>query len=803
MELNIILAVGCTIGVIITTIILYIYNVRKEEVSVRKEYKNIWDIVDGVKQMMVDLVREDISIDATDEEFNRLYKRKAMLSSALKQSAYGMDGAKQVIKDQIMQFIQDNLLPQEVDSILGMDGTSYPSDHIIFETIMQHFKIRYGKNAFVEWMVKYGLQKEKVINGRKRYYISVDELHNSYEEEDINMNESDKQQLLATLVYQLYRGFGILDTVREMNIDGVNIGTSGSVLSSIDGCGDKNTKLSTAEEAVRGCWVYYHGTYIHLRFMNFGSEDEMKRIITMIIRYNNSGSLTAKRGYMVNTMYDKSRVLAVRPPCSEWWACFIRKFSLKNVTVHSLLDKEYVKNGNVVCDLIRYLMLGQTTSLVTGRQGSGKTTLLSAMMAYIDNRFNVRVLELAPELYLRELYPDRNILSVQETNTVSAAELQDCLKKSDAAVSIAGEIATDAVAARFIQFCMTASIFCVGTHHANTTRDLVLTLRNSLVNDGGFNNMETAERQVTECIRCDIHMDYTPDGKRFVHRISEVVPIDKVPYVEFNEEVPDRKDYSSVEEFEVALKAYNMKLEKFKVDLNKDYYQRVTDREGFTVNQIMHYDLASDTYVTDNKPSEALLAKMTSVMEEKDRHEFERFILEYWDAEKIAMEGEIEDIDTDSFGADEEFIGLNSGYGILEEEEDDGAFSSNGSMVAHDESLSGVYDKVKQETEDAEDFSAAMEVMRDRDRDIKSSELADTDEYGEFLGSDSVSEEADEAARKSMVTLYEPVKDEHRKYYITDDELESIGNGIKGVDDVLNGNGDDVEEGSNVTGLWG
>ena len=224
----------------------------------------------------------------------------------------------------------------------------------------------------------------------------------SYEEEDINMNESDKQQLLATLVYQLYRGFGILDTVREMNIDGVNIGTSGSVLSSIDGCGDKNTKLSTAEEAVRGCWVYYHGTYIHLRFMNFGSEDEMKRIITMIIRYNNSGSLTAKRGYMVNTMYDKSRVLAVRPPCSEWWACFIRKFSLKNVTVHSLLDKEYVKNGNVVCDLIRYLMLGQTTSLVTGRQGSGKTTLLSAMMAYIDNRFNVRVLELAPELYLRE-----------------------------------------------------------------------------------------------------------------------------------------------------------------------------------------------------------------------------------------------------------------------------------------------------------------------------------------------------------------------------------------------------------------
>ena len=66
---------------------------------------------------------------------------------------------------------------------------------------------------------------------------------------------------------------------------------------------------------------------------------------------------------------------------------------------------------------------------------------------------------MAPELYLRELYPSRNILSLQETNTVSAAECQDALKKSDAAVSIVGEVATDSIAARMIQMGMTASIF--------------------------------------------------------------------------------------------------------------------------------------------------------------------------------------------------------------------------------------------------------------------------------------------------------------------------------------------------------
>ena len=58
---------------------------------------------------------------------------------------------------------------------------------------------------------------------------------------------------------------------------------------------------------------------------------------------------------------------------------------------------------------------------------------------------------MAPEMYLREIYPQRNILSVQETPTVTAAELQDALKKSDAALSIVGEVATDIIAARMIQ----------------------------------------------------------------------------------------------------------------------------------------------------------------------------------------------------------------------------------------------------------------------------------------------------------------------------------------------------------------
>ena len=43
-------------------------------------------------------------------------------------------------------------------------------------------------------------------------------------------------------------------------------------------------------------------------------------------------------------------------------------------------------------------------------------------------------------------------------------------------------------------FLILSSVFCENL-------DLVLTLRNSLVNAGGFSNMETAEKQVTDVVR--------------------------------------------------------------------------------------------------------------------------------------------------------------------------------------------------------------------------------------------------------------------------------------------------------------
>ena len=597
-------------GGLIVVIVFIMYQKAKLRTAtfVEEDFSTLDKLLESVKLEMLEMVKEDYSLGLSDTEFNALYKRKARINEALKNCVYGIDNAKIIVIELIRGFIQDNVPSTRVSELLGLSSGMEPSDHVKFEILMYMYKKKYGKDALSKWIDKYNFARERKatygkLDSDTSYYITIEDLHAVYEEDNINLSDDEKVDVLAVLIYQLYKGFGIVDTIREMNINGFNCGTSGSIMQSM------SKQVKNEHKAVNAFWLYYNGKYVHFRFMNFGTEEELRRIIQLLVRYGNPGPLTAKRGYLVNTMYDKSRILALRPPASEYWAVFVRKFTLSDVSPEALIMKSYTRNGELAVKLIEFLMRGQITCAFTGRQGSGKTTLMSSVIRFIDNRYTLRVLEMAPELYLRELYPTRNILSVQETSTVSAAELQDALKKSDAAVSIVGEVATDSIASRMIQMGQVASIFTIFSHHANTARDLVFALRNSLVNAGGFSNMTTAERQVTEVVKVDVHLDYTTDGKRYVDRISEIIPLDeKIPYPDYD---PQNHSESTAK-------------------ITKEYYERTTDRVSFITKDIIKYDVKTHTYNVVNRFSVGLEEKIRLTLSEDLRRVYDKFVFSNW-----------------------------------------------------------------------------------------------------------------------------------------------------------------------------
>jgi len=606
-RLNSLLMLAVIAGMLILLIVLYI-RAKREKPDIEQSDKLTLDrLLEIVKYALADLVKDENFAGLADEEFETMYKRKARIQDAMRNCVYGIDSAKLIVQDLIRSVIADVLKTEEEVLEVFDFHAQYIEPRVKFEILMYFYKKEFGKDALAEMINEYRLARERYeIEDRSQpsYLISEEDIDMIYADKNYELTYPVMLDILSILIYQKYKGFGIIDTLREMNINGFNCGTSGSILSVLH---NKDRKIP---QAPRSVWLYFNGKYIHLRFLSFHSEEELRRVVQLLCRYNNPGPLTEKRGYLVNTMYDKSRVLALRPPAAEYWAVFVRKFTLSDSSLPALIDKPYVNKAFLAINLVAYLMMGQVTCGFTGRQGAGKTVMMTAAVRYIDPRYTIRVLEMAPEMYLRELYPERNILSVQETEFVSASELQDALKKSDAAVSIVGEVATDAIAARMIQMGQVASIFTIFSHHANLAEQLVYAIRNSLVNAGGFTgNMITAEQQVIDVIRVDIHLNYTTDGRRYIERITEIIKLDvSVAYPEYDAANP----------------VHSMN------NITKEYYTRQTDRKSFTTRDILRYNLETNTYETCEWFTTELTQKMIEVMPPDKVQEFKSFILEDW-----------------------------------------------------------------------------------------------------------------------------------------------------------------------------
>ena len=613
-------------------------DIKMEDILTHK------DVVDRVTKRLADFLKEDTFTGKDDKDFEINYRRRIRIEEAMTDCVYGIDQAKIIVKELITSILLELFPTQEaLYKVYPLDG--YAIEPLWqFEILMERLYPKYKKGALAylikkyKWdQVRYNIEDGTVPS----YNVSVEDLQEAYDDEILEpLTFREALSVVTTLIYQEYKGMGVVDTLRTMDIDGFNIGASGSIMST-------NVNSDALEwTASRSVWVYFQGKYIHFQFLNFGSEAEVRRVVQLIARYNNPGPLTEKRGYLVNTMYDKSRVLALRPLASEYWAVFVRKFVLSSHTLEALIDPvkrnpathepeldangeeiHKYKNADLPQEMIKLLMRGQVTTGFTGRQGSGKTTMMVAAISQVDARFNIRVLEMAPEMYLREIYPQRNILSVQETNTVSAAELQDALKKSDAALSIVGEVATDIIAARMIQMGQVASIFTIFSHHANRTVDLVHALTNSIVAaSGGSATPATVEPQVIDVIKVDCHLDYDVSGNRYIERITEIIRLDSVPY-------PDRQPNESLAEY--------------KIRLDKEYYTRRTDRQSFTTRDVLvfnphtfTYDVARDE---NGKPvffSPELTKHIFSRLPADEVDRWKAWVNKYWFEDAIGKAGD-------------------------------------------------------------------------------------------------------------------------------------------------------------------
>lgn len=550
-------------------------------------------------------------MNLTKEEFEKRVHNKNQLRKALKNCTYGDINAKNYVKDFIKDILVKsyNINEDNVNNIICFSNPKKLSIQDKFEILLYTYKKKYGYRALEKLILENEFDYPRLTDEGLSYIITAEQIESIFAKEKPLCKFEDKLNVISQRLYQLYKGFGVIDEIRDMRIDGVSGGVSG-IPPTFQEEIDITVSLSIVSKLPANfdsIWLFFKGKTIHLSFLSFGSESELIRVCKNIYRYNYPGQLSESNGYKVNEMKDGSRVVVVRPPFSESWAFFVRKFdSIDKVEVEELITDS---KKEIPIELIKWLIKGCRVTAITGSQGTGKTTLLMAIIKYISPAFTLRIQEMAFELHLRRVYPNRNILTFRETTTVSSQEGLDLQKKTDGTVNILGEVASAPVSSLMIQMSQVASLFTLFTHHAKTTVDLVKALRNNLLQTGVFTNEKIAEQQVSEVVNFDIHMSKDISGHRYIERITEIIPVESSDYPE----ITSNNGTTTLDGF---------------FNVAREYFIRMTDRKIFKTNDIVVYD--NGAYRACNPPSNVQINSIIKNLTNEEQTEFNSYLDKYF-----------------------------------------------------------------------------------------------------------------------------------------------------------------------------
>ncbi len=462
---------------------------------------NLEDMVTVLATHVNKILRENLyEMNLDKVRLERLIRQKQELRENIGRCGIGDD----LSKAYVIEFIQECLMKLYSFTESSIDDLFYfkrdDNAEYVFDRLLYRYRSDHGKNGFEVMMEDLaGMKRSEASSG----VVSAEDIMALGRLLNLKFTFTQKMELISQKVYSAYKGLGIIDELRDMNIDGVSGGVSGS------------------EGEYNNCWIFYRGRSIHLSFLDFGSEAEIERICRNMCRYRQPGEISRKKGYMIHEMKDHSRVVVARPDFAESWMFFVRKLDQGRKRSLEEIAGEY-EGSDTVVKLLKWLMKGCQVVGVTGMQGCGKTTLLMALIEEVPREYTIRVLELAFELHLRQLYPDRNIVTFRETGDVDGFEGLEVQKKTDGAVSVIGEVAGARVAAWMVESGQTGSLFTLFTHHARNTGALVSSLRNALLKEGSFSNENVATEQVVSVVHFDVHLHLDRNGRRYIERITQI-----------------------------------------------------------------------------------------------------------------------------------------------------------------------------------------------------------------------------------------------------------------------------------------
>ncbi len=292
-------------------------------------------LANHVRERINTMTRTNLyELGLSGEEFKKRVNKRAELKRALRHCAYGSPQDKQYVKDFILEMLEQHIPGECMNLAVPFHRPEKMTASEVFACLLFSYRKEYGTAAFTELVEHYDLGRLKPLQeegNASAYVITEAEIREIHALEGIMPDRGDKLEILSQMIYERYKGLGVIDELRDMDIDGLSGGVSGVVdqegvgmpeMSGLDGetAFAQNARLISCNSV----WVFFKGKSIRLACLSFGSDKELRRVCQNIYRYNKAGQLSESNGFRVSEMRDGSRVVVVR--CTE-----------KKVAVHACI----------------------------------------------------------------------------------------------------------------------------------------------------------------------------------------------------------------------------------------------------------------------------------------------------------------------------------------------------------------------------------------------------------------------------------------------------------------------------------
>lgn len=526
-ELNIIL-----ITLIIAIILIIIYFILKkefdaEENKVTDNYSLAY-LRDAVKIKISEIAGDDIyELRINKKETKKREHQKARLNKATRNCAQGNLGEREYMKDMIKRILQDDYGINEstIDLVIPFHMMSKLNAQDKFEILYTIHNREKDNTAFSKLNDNCNFDREKQNEYGTYYEISTEDIHAAYSAMATPLRFVDKLEIVAQRIYQEGYGNSVADILRyDKKIDGISGGVSGASSEQYNFMEEAMETGDTRKSLTyNSIWIFYRGKAIHLSFLSFKDDKDLIRVCKNLYRFGSVGHLTSKTGYKLSYQADGCRVVVIRPIIATHWAFFLRKFdSAKNLSVEDLLIDD---GKDYVITLSKWAARGCLNLVISGDQNSGKTTFFKALAVFFDRRNPIRTMEQEFEIWLNSAYTSMNAVCLRASEDVPLFDIIAIAKKMDAAIMMLGEIGNFEYAGGYLSLCQAGTRSTVATIHTTTTPDLIDYMKNGGMYTNLFRSEIAAEEQIAKSIQIDIHWAKTPEGKRYVSYINEIVPL--------------------------------------------------------------------------------------------------------------------------------------------------------------------------------------------------------------------------------------------------------------------------------------